>query len=636
MKALDKLPVPYLNHVLFILGFILCSLTSYAESDKNAMKQSWKITDQSFYIEAGNSLSDIQDVLKTKKGEWSRVSKNGFAKPNGENAYWVKFKMPKIDPGVYYVTIGENDSENLSMWSIDSRSTITEVEIMLDNLNINNRKIKYRTPTFKVTVADPNSEIFIYVYEKVGTLVMPISLHTENAFLQDVTKSEIQIGINFGILLLLILIALISRFFFNDILYILLATYLFGISLAYCSLLGIGSTYIWPNIPGINPYTSYFGVFLCMTSFSFIAINFLKLKSQFNLGYLLLSRYTILIGIIFMIGSFLFYFMPTPEVSSIILYARFTVTLFPVLIIYVCLNTFFKTRDPNSLWLCSLFIITLISLFIGSLIPYGIVPVDSTKYLLWLASIEGTILMFVIIREHFKIDNDKVSFQTQIRTIQENLSNTYQEGVNHQRQLISFQLINKVNESLIELKKKDDHIDEYDRKQLQEIDRLSQYIRNTAHRLNSDALTRYGLVNTIEKEIFKIESNNNELQINFTKEGELDDINQEISELMYQSFLEMCSTILENTDLKKVDIILSNLDNRIALKISDSSESDNSKSNAKNRVFDLLKDQANTLGGIFQTGFLKGNYCLLELKPFFSNSINTDPELPLALSSRNL
>lgn len=614
----------YLNTLILFTIFLFLPLPHYANdidlTEENSIS---KISDQSLYISAGDSILTIHDAISCKSF--------GFAKPNGKDSYWVKLKQTKISPGAYRLSVGENSLDNFLIWTVDSNENVTALDLVHQKSETEQEKISNKIPTFKIQIDDTCSDIYIYISSKESVLVSPITLFNESDYFDKISTSVMMLGANIGMLMLILCISLIAAFLFKEPLYIYLSTYLSGILVVIISVLGLGSSYIWETTPNISFYLIFLGLLISIISFSCIIINFLKLKSKSQSAYLTLITFNYLSFLAFCFATIFLFLHSTTSGSYFIIGNRFFVTLYPILIIAICIESYLKDKNINSIWLCFLLIWTLAPVLIGSLIPLESLSLYLNNYLLYSVSAGSIIFLYVLIKHHFKSKNDNIELLDTISRLEANLSNSFLEGVQHQRQLISLKLINRVDKSLLSLKHQTNK-DQRDIRQFKELDSLCQFVRKTAHKLHSSTVCRYGLIKAIEQEIFNFESLDNEIQINFNYQGNGEHIHSDIAELIYHSFLEILNTISNNSVTSKIDIRLTCDKDLISINVQDYNLKDYSHSESNNFVFQVMKEQISLLGGLFQIGFKKGNFFNLELKPNFSYSYQKPTSLSLAIA----
>lgn len=224
-------------------------------SQKAFFTQDTKSLDLSSYIEilpdADASLV-IEDVINNKLNfqPVSVIGNNfGFSKA----AYWVRFTVhtdnsaqtplllelnhPLLDDVRLYTPEGEN------------RFSVKETG---EKYSFSKRDVAYRHYVFNLPFRATQESTYYLRLQTDGSMQIPLSLWTANAFISHVDKTNLIMGFYYGIMCLLVLMALSSYILMRDglfLAYVLyLATYLFFQS----SLNGFSFQFIWYDQPYIS------------------------------------------------------------------------------------------------------------------------------------------------------------------------------------------------------------------------------------------------------------------------------------------------------------------------------------------------------------------------------------------------
>jgi len=127
-----------------------------------------------------------------------------------------------------------------------------------DGFPFSNRAVKYRNPTFPLTIVSQQPHTFYLRVRSEASMVTPLTLYSPDAFGMHQARQEIFYGAFFGILLIMALYNLLLYFSIKDVNYLLYFLFIFFALLFYTSLYG-HSLYLWGDqVAWVN-----YNLFLC-------------------------------------------------------------------------------------------------------------------------------------------------------------------------------------------------------------------------------------------------------------------------------------------------------------------------------------------------------------------------------------
>jgi len=240
-----------------LLAFILMFQTSYLMAEELNEAWFWHKTRTLNLLPFFDILPDpsqsltIEDVIAGDlAGSFSPASVVGNTFGFSKTVYWVRFSL-----GI------EQSLNNTILLQLDS-PLIDNVELYIPNglggfdkkvtgeaLPFTQREVVYRSFLFHLPHHEGEIRTYYMRLQTEGSLQVPLSLWTHHAFIEHVDTTNIVLGVYFGIMLLLVLVALAAFQKMRDKLFLAYALYLSSYLLLQLSLIGFGFQYLWPELP---------------------------------------------------------------------------------------------------------------------------------------------------------------------------------------------------------------------------------------------------------------------------------------------------------------------------------------------------------------------------------------------------
>lgn len=226
---------------------------------------------------------------------------------------------------------------------------------------------------------------------------------------------------------------------------------------------------------------------------------------------------------------------------------------------------------------------------------------------------QAFLILWFLVHFQFFVEKKNISLQNQLQSIKQNLSDSFLEGVKHQRQFTSILLLKKVNDIIFDLKQKQEQNTKLKGFEIQKIDQLCKFVRDTAHQLHPHTLSRYGLNKALEQQIFNLESCYPQIEINFNSNVHSEDVDVETSEVIYYSFLDLISKIdfIENS--RRIDINLNLSGIEFTLRVRDYKQFSPIISGSNKNIFTQLTNNFTLLKRLIAYK-LNAKFRLLEIK----------------------
>ena len=583
--------------ILFIFSILIYSIQLFGQRiniDQNF--SSLKITDQSWYYADTVLAPDIFRIQNLPENKWKRTSKKGYTSIQKVQTHWLRFKVHSEIKGSIFLSVDFTLMDSLILFQTTDQLTIKS-ENLGDQLDPRNRSLKYRLPTFKIDIEE-NTEytLYLYAHKDKSVCVLPLILNSEEAFLEKVSKGENEMGIIYGFFLSFIAIAFLTFTYFKEWSYLWYSLYVSSLFAWLLAVFGSGHLFLWPSLTWFNAIAGYFTVLLSFIFFGLMVVSTLKIREKEKFLNRIIQGLLLFYALNFTLTSCLYFFNQGSFLASLIQFGHFTILIFPLLISYACGYIYWKYKIRKALFILLIFSISLSGMIILPLVPTGLVEKSLYELYKWLFVLECFLLLIVLLHDLFQLKIEKAILLEQVLEQKRVATENYLDGLRTERKRISQQLHDGINIRLANIKFSLSN--QGNSSLAQDIDFLSKDVRRISHGLSPLALNEQGLIKALEEEIFKIESNHEELVIDFDYPDDLKNPDPTSSETIYFTLLELFQNILKHTVATFIDIKLSLNGGRYEIMVRNDGGVYNSEEGEKNGIgLYNIKSRIELLGG---------------------------------------
>ena len=518
-----------------------------------------------------SSQINVSKVLDEDR-VWSSFPENGFTKRSSPNSYWIKFILSTGTNSRFILELNEMTLDEVILWKGDGSGFVQLGRVnKSEEFNIANSD--FRLPTIEFELEENSiTTLYLYVDDFQGPIACPINLFNPKSYASYNRIAENMIGMQFGIFICLLILTIVTWVYFKDFIYLLYAVHLVGVILFQLHESGLLLKYFWSFDPDITKYTRYFSSILYIISLGLIVKYFLKTKE------ILPKLDRILVGfIVFIILSYVvlsaLIILTSFNISAVINAVIIVVILFPVFIVVICIAAYRKTKSLNPLYIILLFAMSILYTIIHPLLAYGIMDVSYKNYLSWLGPLEGFMLFGVLLKELYKSRELKIKYQEELIAERAENVNQFMSGQESERKRISQALHDGVNSRLASLKVLVSNGDSSQKNAIvKNLDSIGFDVRSISHAIDPHTLRFHGLKGAIEEEIYKIESNNVNIQFTFQYDKNVDSLQKGYIEILYYAALELLQNTLKHSAASEVKISITIDDQEVLLNYYDNGE----------------------------------------------------------------
>ncbi len=308
--------------------------------------------------------------------------------------YWVRFEVHNTTseenwllevPYPPHDAITLYTEENGSFTSNETGDLLPFVE----------RDVEHRNFVYQLSLEEDSSQTFYVRFESEGSMQLPLTLWSEEQFLQKSQHEYLLLGLYYGIGFVMILYNLFLFFSLRLRSYLWYVLFIFSLLFVHFTLNGLAFQYVWPELPWWNHRAIVFFMavangtaLLFSRSFLNLRLHIPKLDSMFKWFVL----FQFFIAVILMVNY---------QLALNLVMGSTIVLVFAVIgAAFICWKRGYR---PARFFLFG-WVIFLIGVFVSSLADAGLIPVlFLTKYASQIGSVLEVILFSLALADKFKI-----------------------------------------------------------------------------------------------------------------------------------------------------------------------------------------------------------------------------------------
>lgn len=197
------------------------------------------------------------------------------------SAYWLRFSVRVSDAAQHtlLLELGHASIDDVVFYAQESVGVYSSVATG-EARPFASREVPHRSFVFRLPAQSGQLRTHYLRLASEGSVQIPLSLWSANAFIEYLDRVNLLFGIYFGVMLLLTLAALASYVRLRDRLFAYYAFYLFSYLLFQASITGFSYQYFWPGWPSMSSrFTSAF-VGLAVIGALVFSASFLDIRKR--------------------------------------------------------------------------------------------------------------------------------------------------------------------------------------------------------------------------------------------------------------------------------------------------------------------------------------------------------------------
>ncbi|OGI06590.1 MAG: hypothetical protein A2Y40_07675 [Candidatus Margulisbacteria bacterium GWF2_35_9] len=257
------------------------------------------------YFVDSDGLLKISDIESIYLNNQFRLSNGNLNFGYSQKVYWFCFELNnrQVELHEMYLQMGFPFIDSIEMYIQNSFGEYSKYGYG-DKYPFNNRSIKFRDFIIPIPPKNGVTRYFIRVQNE-GNISLPISLWSENSFIDHIQKENKALGVYYGLILVMMLFNLVLFILMKDIGMLYFSIFIFFYFMFHIQFDGIGFQYLWPKNLFLQSYSlpwyAYMaGAFIILFIREDLKTKRLLPKIDFLLrGYLIITTILILISFLF-------------------------------------------------------------------------------------------------------------------------------------------------------------------------------------------------------------------------------------------------------------------------------------------------------------------------------------------------
>lgn len=198
--------------------------------------------------------------------------------------YWVRFRLenPGNEPRRWVLHHETSYLDNMTIHYADNDGAFEQTALS-DRRPFRDRPIAYRTLAFAhTTPAQGHTDVFVRLsHDRADSVSLNLNLSEATRFAEDAQTEYIIFGIYYGVMAILLLIALLGAILLRQVVYLHYALFLMASTLMWAALNGFAFQYLWPGSPALH--NEGYHVLFLLTALSALQFSrhFLKTRERF-------------------------------------------------------------------------------------------------------------------------------------------------------------------------------------------------------------------------------------------------------------------------------------------------------------------------------------------------------------------
>ncbi|NEU10078.1 response regulator [Flavihumibacter sp. R14] len=317
-----------MKHPSLLILFLLLSILKVNGQfvfRANKLPEQTSIIKYSSIADAGNRELSIKDVVGNQSDLLFRPVKGltgnlGFT----DHTYWLKFDLHNASdlPVYYYLETAEPVTDNVRLYLLGQDNKY-KVQESGDNLSFDKRIVDFRKTVFKLQLHPGEKKQAVMEVRNDGEKNnLPLTLISQERFLEIVYHDQLMMGVFYGILLIITITYLFFYFAINERIFLFYTLYVAFVALCQFALDGFFHQYIdrsnsWVNLHAV--IISAIGGAYFFGKYSELVLNVKKndrkIYIAFKFLYILLG---VTLALIVFVPAFLPYSYPAVNVLTLI------------------------------------------------------------------------------------------------------------------------------------------------------------------------------------------------------------------------------------------------------------------------------------------------------------------------------
>ncbi len=242
--------------------------------------KSQKLTSYISILEDKSAEMKIADIVLIKN-KFKKISDTDFNYKFSKSNFWIKLSIEKNQSGNTSLYLQQKNPRFMNLELFTQKKDKTWMSKKAGwSFPAANREVFHNTLIFKIEANNPTNELFILLNSE---LIVDINLElwAQHSLNSKIQKENLEMGIIYGIILILMAYNLYYGIKSKDYNYIYLTMLILSVSLYHLNTKGLTAIYFWASSPGVLVKEMLITSF-CITLFLYLfGSSYLRFKSTF-------------------------------------------------------------------------------------------------------------------------------------------------------------------------------------------------------------------------------------------------------------------------------------------------------------------------------------------------------------------
>lgn len=245
-------PFYYLSSIFIVIIFLFPQISSAVEPifliDGNIVLLPEKQIQ--YYKDQTNALT-IEEIEREKEtGQFKKVDAGHISLGYSTSTYWFTFDVfnPHQKEKTVFFEIAKAYHDQLTLYHPLPGNGYYK-RVTGDHFSFGSRDVPHRFPTFELIIAPQSTQTYYLKVKSNDAMVFPLRLYYPDGYAEKVFKEGLILGLNYGIMAVMIFYSLIIYLVVRDSTYLYYAAYIVMFTLFQLSVNGISFQFFWPDSP---------------------------------------------------------------------------------------------------------------------------------------------------------------------------------------------------------------------------------------------------------------------------------------------------------------------------------------------------------------------------------------------------
>jgi diguanylate cyclase (GGDEF)-like protein len=293
------------NWLLILISFFCVAIVFTVTNFSSPIRPNHTVVQEVEHLVDTKKHHSIVDILSNTDNIWQQLSQNRASLGMSDELHWFKFTLRNI--GSVQSRLLEIDNsllDSVNIWFVQDNKILAEYKAG-DTLTFPQRTVDHENFLFPVPTTGQSLEVYVSSHSE-GAMRLPLNIWQQKDYLAFTSKSNLIVGIFFGLMLAMGLSNLLFFITTRMPTFLVYSGYVIFLALTLSALQGLGYRYIWPNLPWLQQHAV--GIFANLTVW--LSIIFCDLLLNVRAYSTRLSKILHVTAYAFLVGLIISLFIP--------------------------------------------------------------------------------------------------------------------------------------------------------------------------------------------------------------------------------------------------------------------------------------------------------------------------------------